>query len=119
MKILEFCVTRFHITKVFELLNCLPKVFEFTFEAAKIISFLSLQYDELIAQLQSRPNFQYADADEIIKESRRQLLNSSAKICFCLEDVGLLCASEVSVRFTDCSFLMFASVSFCLICFLL
>lgn len=66
---------------------------------SKISIFLSVQYDELIAHLQTRPNNQYKDADEITKESRKRLSNSLAKICYCLEDAGLLCASEVLVRF--------------------
>lgn len=55
-----------------------------------------MQYDGLIAQLYSRLTNQYKDADEITKESRRRLSNSLAKICYCLEDVGLVCASEVN-----------------------
>lgn len=69
-----------------------------------------MQYDGLIAQLYSRLTNQYKDADEITKESRRRLSNSLAKICYCLEDVGLLCASEV-VRLV-LSYYLFALVSF-------
>ncbi|WVZ67722.1 hypothetical protein U9M48_016765 [Paspalum notatum var. saurae] len=54
------------------------------------------KYDGLIAQLHSRPTNQFKDTDEIIKESRRRLSNSLAKICYCLEDAGLLCASEAT-----------------------
>ncbi|KAJ1286734.1 hypothetical protein BS78_03G374900 [Paspalum vaginatum] len=54
------------------------------------------KYDGLIAQLYNRSTNQYKDADEIIKESQRRLSNSLAKICYCLEDAGLLCASEAT-----------------------
>ena len=57
-----------------------------------------MQYDVLIAELHCRLTNQYKDADQITKESRRRLSNSLAKICYCLEDVGLLCASEVLIR---------------------
>ncbi|GJM92126.1 hypothetical protein PR202_ga08557 [Eleusine coracana subsp. coracana] len=60
------------------------------------LGILCSKYDEMIAQLQNKPNYQYKDAAEIIKESRRRLSNCLAKICFCLEDVGLLCASEAT-----------------------
>lgn len=62
---------------------------------SKISIFFSLQYDGLIVQLHNRSTNQYKDADEITKESRMRLSNSLAKICYCLEDTGLLCASEV------------------------
>ncbi|XP_062207830.1 endoribonuclease Dicer homolog 3a isoform X2 [Phragmites australis] len=60
------------------------------------LGILCSKYDELIAHLQTRPNNQYKDADEITKESRKRLSNSLAKICYCLEDAGLLCASEAT-----------------------
>ncbi|RCV28682.1 hypothetical protein SETIT_5G422300v2 [Setaria italica] len=60
------------------------------------LGILCSKYDGLIAQLYSRLTNQYKDADEITKESRRRLSNSLAKICYCLEDVGLLCASEAT-----------------------
>ncbi|CAL4972547.1 unnamed protein product [Urochloa decumbens] len=60
------------------------------------LGILCSKYDGLIIQLHSRLTNQYKDADEITKESRRRLSNSLAKICYCLEDVGLLCASEAT-----------------------
>jgi hypothetical protein len=82
---------------------------------SKISIFLCVQYDGLIVQLHNRSINQYKDADEITKESRRRLSNSLAKICYCLEDAGLLCASEVLVRI-GFKLLMFALVLFCLEC---
>ena len=61
--------------------------------------FLFVQYDALITKLQNKPNYQKKEADEIAKRSRKHLSDSSEKILHCLDDVGLLCASEVSIRF--------------------
>ncbi|CAO2167444.1 unnamed protein product [Urochloa humidicola] len=60
------------------------------------LGILCSKYDGLIVQLHSRLTNQYKDADEITKESRRHLSNSLAKICHCLEDIGLVCASEAT-----------------------
>lgn len=60
------------------------------------LGLLCSKYDASIAQLRNKPSCQYKDADEITKESRRRLSNSLAKICYCLNDVGLLCASEAT-----------------------
>ncbi|XP_006645199.1 endoribonuclease Dicer homolog 3a isoform X3 [Oryza brachyantha] len=57
---------------------------------------LCSKYDALITELQNKPNCLYKDADDITKESRRRLSNSVAKICYCLNDVGLICASEAT-----------------------
>ncbi|ONM35314.1 dicer-like 104 [Zea mays] len=60
------------------------------------LEILCSKYDGLIIQLHNRSTNQYKDADEITKESRKRLSNSLAKICYCLEDAGLLCASEAT-----------------------
>ncbi|RLN24659.1 hypothetical protein C2845_PM07G32210 [Panicum miliaceum] len=60
------------------------------------LGILYSKYDVLIAQVHCMLTNQYKDADQITKESRRRLSNSLAKICYCLEDVGLLCASEAT-----------------------
>ncbi|KAL6613967.1 hypothetical protein ACP70R_036237 [Stipagrostis hirtigluma subsp. patula] len=70
-----------------------PKTVSFE-DLSEELGTLCTKYDELIEQLKNRLKNQYKDADEITKESRRRLSNSLAKICYCLEDVGLLCASE-------------------------
>uniref|UniRef100_A0A0D9V9B3 Uncharacterized protein n=1 Tax=Leersia perrieri TaxID=77586 RepID=A0A0D9V9B3_9ORYZ len=57
---------------------------------------LCSKYDALITELQNKPNSMYKDADDIINESRRCLSNSTAKISYCLNDVGLICASEAT-----------------------
>ncbi|XP_039850430.1 endoribonuclease Dicer homolog 3a-like isoform X2 [Panicum virgatum] len=60
------------------------------------LGILYCKYDMLIAQVHCTLTNQYKDADQITKESRRRLSISLAKICYCLEDVGLLCASEAT-----------------------
>ncbi|VAH83278.1 unnamed protein product [Triticum turgidum subsp. durum] len=60
------------------------------------LGFLLSEYDALITTLQNKPNYQNKESDEIAKESRRRLSNSSAKILYCIDDIGLLCASEAT-----------------------
>jgi hypothetical protein len=60
---------------------------------------LFVQYDALITKLQNKPNYQKKEADEIAKQSRKHLSDSSEKILYCLDALGLLCASEVSHSF--------------------
>nr|CDM85593.1 unnamed protein product [Triticum aestivum] len=60
------------------------------------LGFLHSEYDALITTLQNKPNYQNKESDEIAKESRRRLSNSSAKILYCIDDIGLLCASEAT-----------------------
>ncbi|XP_020097206.1 endoribonuclease Dicer homolog 3a-like [Ananas comosus] len=59
------------------------------------------KYDNSLAQLQNSPSYQYKDADEIIKASRKRLSNNHAKICHCLDDVGLICAIEATKICTE------------------
>ncbi|CAM0950731.1 unnamed protein product [Alopecurus aequalis] len=56
--------------------------------------------DALITALQNKPNYQNKEAYKIAKESRKCLSSYLAKILHCLDNVGLLCASEVNVLFT-------------------
>nr|CAB3475177.1 unnamed protein product [Digitaria exilis] len=74
-------------------------------DLSKELGILCTKYDGLIEQLHTRMTNHYKDADGITKESRRRLTNSLAKVCYCLEDIGLLCASEydASMRFPDVS----------------
>jgi molecular chaperone GrpE (heat shock protein) len=65
---------------------------------------LFLQYDALIRKLQNKPNYQKKEADEIAKQSRKHLSDYIEKILYCLDSVGLLCASEVSCSFTCSDF---------------
>ncbi|VAH67440.1 unnamed protein product [Triticum turgidum subsp. durum] len=60
------------------------------------LGLLHSEYDALITTLQNKPNCQNKESDEIAKESRRRLSNSSAKILYCIDDIGLLCASEAT-----------------------
>jgi hypothetical protein len=71
---------------------------------SKNSSFLSVQYDALITALQNKPNYQNEEAYAIAKESRKCISNYSAKILYCLDDVGLLCASEVPLRLIGSNF---------------
>jgi endoribonuclease Dicer len=66
-----------------------------------------VQYDALITELQNKRSDMYKDADDITKESKRRLSKSIAKICYCLDDVGLICASEVFVIFICSSYLCY------------
>ncbi|KAF8664946.1 hypothetical protein HU200_054266 [Digitaria exilis] len=65
-------------------------------DLSKELGILCTKYDGLIEQLHTRMTNHYKDADGITKESRRRLTNSLAKVCYCLEDIGLLCASEAT-----------------------
>ncbi|XP_025817136.1 endoribonuclease Dicer homolog 3a-like isoform X3 [Panicum hallii] len=72
-----------------------PKTVSFEDLSAEL-GILYSKYDVLIAQLHCKLTNQYKDADQITKELQKRLSNSLAKICYCLEDVGLLCASEAT-----------------------
>ncbi|XP_072998886.1 endoribonuclease Dicer homolog 3a isoform X1 [Typha latifolia] len=60
------------------------------------LGLLCSKYDKLLLQLLKSPSYQYRDADEIIKASRKRLSSCHAKICHCLDDVGLICACEAA-----------------------
>ncbi|XP_047049658.1 endoribonuclease Dicer homolog 3a-like [Lolium rigidum] len=60
------------------------------------LALLHSKYDALITALQNKPNYQNEEAYAIAKESRKCISNYSAKILYCLDDVGLLCASEAT-----------------------
>ncbi|XP_008793257.2 endoribonuclease Dicer homolog 3a-like [Phoenix dactylifera] len=60
------------------------------------LELLWAKYDASVTQLQNSPLYQHRDATERIKASRRQLSNWHEKICFCLDDHGLICANEAT-----------------------
>ncbi|CAM0884261.1 unnamed protein product [Alopecurus aequalis] len=72
-----------------------PKIVCFNYLREELTLLLS-KYDALITKLQNKPNYQKKEADEIAKKSRKQLSDSSEKILYCLDDLGLLCASEAT-----------------------
>lgn len=53
------------------------------------------QFDDLLLNLQGSPMTQYKDMDDRHKALRKRLSNDHAKIVYCLDDLGLLCAYEV------------------------
>lgn len=54
------------------------------------------KHDASVAQVQNSPLYQHRDAAERIKASRQRLSNWHEKICFCLDDHGLICAIEAT-----------------------
>ncbi|XP_039124414.1 endoribonuclease Dicer homolog 3a-like isoform X1 [Dioscorea cayenensis subsp. rotundata] len=52
--------------------------------------------DALMAHLQEKTLDQYKDTHDMIKTSRKRLSSSHAKICHCLDDLGLICALEAA-----------------------
>jgi len=55
-----------------------------------------LQFDASLARLEESPVGQFRDAEDILNKSRKDSLSWHGKICHCLDDLGLICASEVS-----------------------
>ena len=53
------------------------------------------QFDNLLLNLQGSPMTQYKDMDDKLKALRKRLSNDHAKILYCLDDLGLICAYEV------------------------
>lgn len=53
------------------------------------------QCDVLLSEFQS----DYKDMDQKFKALHQQMSNELAKILYCLEDLGLLCAYEVLINF--------------------
>lgn len=70
-------------------------------ELSEELGLLHSKYDALITTLQNKPNYQNKESGEIAKESRGRLFNSSAKILYCIDDVGLLCASEATTIYIE------------------
>ncbi|KAK1669062.1 hypothetical protein QYE76_057221 [Lolium multiflorum] len=72
-----------------------PKTVCFNYLSEEL-TLLRSEYDALIRKLQNKPNYQKKEADEIAKQSRKHLSDSVEKILYCLDAVGLLCASEAT-----------------------
>ena len=53
------------------------------------------QFDASLLELQASLPSNYQDTDDKYKLIRKKLSNDHAKILYCLEDLGLLCAYEV------------------------
>lgn len=52
------------------------------------------KFDNLLLNLQGSPMTQYKDMDDKLKALRKRLSNDHAKILYCLDDLGLICAYE-------------------------
>lgn len=106
----EFYVPRFYISFFSSILiKFVIKVCSSAFLMfLRTHSFMYMQYDALITELQNKRSDMYKDADDITKESKRRLSKSIAKICYCLDDVGLVWASEVFVIFIGFSYLCYS-----------
>lgn len=53
------------------------------------------QFDASLLELQASLPSNYQDTDDKYKLLRKKLSNDHAKILYCLEDLGLVCAYEV------------------------
>lgn len=57
--------------------------------------FFLRQFDASLLELQASLPSNYQDTDDKYKLLRKKLSNDHAKILYCLEDLGLVCAYEV------------------------
>lgn len=55
-----------------------------------------IQYDASVTQLQNSIVCKYKDTDDVIEASKKNLSSYCAKICHCLDELGLICAIEVT-----------------------
>lgn len=56
---------------------------------------MNWQYDASLSRMQDSEENHYKDMEEKLKTVRKRLSNGHAKIMFCLNDLGLICAYEV------------------------
>lgn len=54
-----------------------------------------LQHDALLIKMQGSLPSHYKDMDDKLKILKKRLSNDHAKILYCLDDLGLICAYEV------------------------
>ncbi|KAG6498755.1 hypothetical protein ZIOFF_038477 [Zingiber officinale] len=54
------------------------------------------KYDASVAQLQNSTVCKFKDTDDIIEASKKNLSSYCAKICHCLDELGLICAIEAT-----------------------
>lgn len=58
--------------------------------------YLFIQYDASLVQLGKSSLDNYNDTDDIIKAPKKDLSSYYDKICHCMDELGLVCAIEVS-----------------------
>ncbi|WOL09052.1 endoribonuclease [Canna indica] len=74
----------------------------FKYEKLKAkLGLLSDKYDALIVQLQNSALYEYKDIENIIEASKKNLSGYYAKICHCIDELGLICAMEATKLFKD------------------
>ena len=66
-------------------------------QLTEAFGFLHKQFDASLLELQGSMPSQFRDMEDKYKALRKRLSNDHAKILYCLEDLGLLCAYEVQL----------------------
>lgn len=57
--------------------------------------YLHWQFDASLSEMQGLLQSTYKDTDDKFKMLRKRLSNDHAKILYCLDELGVLCAYEV------------------------
>lgn len=57
--------------------------------------FICEQVDDALVSLQKSPSNKYKDTNEILEASKKNLSCYHAKILYCIDNLGLICATEV------------------------
>ena len=60
-----------------------------------IKGYLYWQFDASLLELQGSLQSNYKDTDDKFNMLRKRLSNDQAKVLYCLDDLGLMCAYEV------------------------
>ena len=75
-------------------------IFLFLFLNSKLVrilikAYLHWQFDASLLELQGSLQSNYKDMDDKFNMLRKRLSNDQAKVLYCLDDLGLMCAYEV------------------------
>ena len=75
-------------------------MFIFLFLNSKLVrilikAYLVWQFDASLLELQGSLQSNYKDTDDKFNMLRKRLSNDQAKVLYCLDDLGLMCAYEV------------------------